>query len=181
MKLDWKYHPGTQLAILELDVEPSLRYETPDGGQTINKFVNGELEETFHMFSSEHKFLDYNEHPDCGMEQTDFDPAWPDELAWLADTFPDLVGANSTNQYNRMGVDGAVQGWDDYDLFAESEESPDPLCYNKGLFWWKHKETGKIYRTGRGQPQIPDIMHPKIYGPFEVTLEDVAEHNGTVL
>ena len=181
MKLNWKYRPETQIASLELDVEPPLRYETPDGGQTINKFADGVLVDTFHMFGPDNKFLNFNKHPDCGMKQTDFDPAWPAELAWLEETFPTLVGAGSTNQFNRMGVDGAVQGWEDYDLLAESSENPDPLCYDRGVVWWKHKETGKIYRTGRGHPQIPDTMYPKIYGPFEVTLEDIAEHNGTVL
>ena len=181
MKLDWKYDTEAKNAILNLEVEPPLRYETPDGGQTINKFVDGILTNTFHIFGPERKFLTFNSDPDCGMEATDFDIDWPGELAWLEDTFPEQVHADSENTFNRMGVDGAVQGWEDYDLIAESDENPDRLCYDQGLVWRRHKTTEKIYRCGRGQPQIPDIMYPKIYGPFEVTLDDIAEHNGTVL
>ena len=48
MILNWKYNVETKIAYV--DVVPGLRYETPDGGQTINKLVDGEIVETFHKF-----------------------------------------------------------------------------------------------------------------------------------
>lgn len=182
--LDWKYDPNTQISSVDLDVEPPLRYETPDGGQTITKFVNGVATDTFHMFGPDRKFLSYNADPNCGMSVTDFDTNWPAELDWLLETFAEIVDVDVDPKYqtNRMCVNGAVQSWSDYNIIAESPANPDPLCYGQGLVWRQHKTTGKIYRCARGQPQIPDSMYPKIYGPFEITtLDDIAEHAGTML
>lgn len=180
MRLNWTYNPDTQIASLELAADPALKYETPDGGQTINKFVDGVLTTTFHIFGPDRKFLGFNSDPNCGMTAIDFDTNWPAELIWLEDTFPELVNGDSVNP-NRMMVDGAYQGWDGFDIIATCSGVNEPLLYEQDMIWRKDKATGKIYRCGQGQPRIPDSMYPKIYGPFEVTLEDIADHGGTVL
>ena len=91
MILDWKYNVETKIAAV--DVVPGLRYETPDGGQTINKFVDGELVDTFHKFGPDRKFKGFDlEGGAFGLPSSEINDEWPSEVAWLASAYPDAVG-----------------------------------------------------------------------------------------
>ena len=91
MILDWKYNVETKIATV--DVVPGLRYETPDGGQTINKFVDGELVDTFHKFGPDRKFKGFDlEGGAFGLPSSEINDEWPSEVAWLASAYPDAVG-----------------------------------------------------------------------------------------
>jgi len=92
MILDWQYNVNTKIA--SVDVVPGLRYETPDGGQTINKFVDGELVSTFHKFGPDKKFTgaDPQGSGRFGIPADEIYDDWPAEVMWIAKTYPDVVG-----------------------------------------------------------------------------------------
>jgi hypothetical protein len=91
MILDWKYDVEARLA--SVDVVPGLRYETPDGGQTINKFVDGKLVDTFHKFGPDRKFKGFDLNGGAfGIPLDEIKDEWPAEVQWLAETYPDVVG-----------------------------------------------------------------------------------------
>ena len=97
MKLDWTYNAETRKA--RTDITLNLYYESLLGGQTIHKYVNGELVQTFHKFGPDKKFTGFvgKGDPLHGMPatnetyQTD---EWIPELLSLAELYPEIVGEN---------------------------------------------------------------------------------------
>jgi hypothetical protein len=198
MKLDWIYNPTTKIA--RVDITAALYYETPDGGQTINKFEDGLLTETFHKFGEGKKFLTYNFDPDCGHDMTKLTDNWPTEIKMLCTNYSDIVGEEThSNTYltetgefetrqspvpvvsdswrvttNRLCIPGSVQGWWDWEKIADSSINLDDTC-KFGMTWRKHKTTGKIVRAGTNQPQIPCCMWPMIHYE-EVDESDITAH-----
>jgi len=198
MKLDWIYNPTTKIA--RVDITDALYYETPDGGQTINKFEDGQLTETFHKFGEGKKFLTYNFDPDCGHDMTKLTDNWPTEIKMLCTNYSDIVGEEThSNTYltetgefetrqspvpvvsdswrvttNRLCIPGSVQGWWDWEKIADSSINLDDTC-KFGMTWRKHKTTGKIVRAGTNQPQIPCCMWPMIHYE-EVDESDITAH-----
>ena len=205
MKLDWIYNPDTKIATVELPTTPALKYETPDGGQTINKFEDGILVDTFHKFGPDTKFHTFNTDPGCG-EPPFADDGWPAELHILANRYPHIVGpwnngvttgyldrngdlvdvgknsgpivgADQPITINRLAISGSVQGWWGWDEIAVSSKKLDATCYF-GIHWLKNQITGKIIRTGSQHPQVPCCMFPMVHGPFEVDESDISLHDG---
>lgn len=91
MKLNWTYDVEKRLATTT--ITPELYYTTPDGGQTINKYVNNELVQTFHKYGPEHKFTAITDETGHHTQLSeDFVDEWPAEVKWLSDTYPEIVG-----------------------------------------------------------------------------------------
>lgn len=206
MILNWKYDVKTKIAFV--DIVPGLRYETPDGGQTINKFVDGELVDTFHKFGPEIKFTGYSPDSSHGMKREDFNDEWPSEAAWLAIEYPEVVGPlisdwdmgflhedgeihdigkkrgmgvvspDNPISINRICLPASVQEWWGWEQIARSNKNIDEACHGQGVRWMRNKETGKIVRVGDGQPQVPCCVYPVMHGPYEVDASDIALHNG---
>jgi hypothetical protein len=200
MKLDWIYNPTTK--ITRLDITATLYYETPDGGQTIKKFEDGQLADTFYKYGKDITFLGHNPDPDCGHDMTDskFEDAWPDQMRMLCEVYPDIAGTPAFSEtcltetgdletrpapvsvvsddlhvsINRMGVPGSVQGWWDWEVIYTSSINLDDTC-KYGMTWRKHKTTGKIVRAGTNHPQIPCCMWPMIHYE-EVDESDTTAH-----
>ena len=186
MKLDWNYNHTTRIA--RVDITATLYYETPDGGQTIKKFEDGQLTKTFHKYGEDKKYLTHNPNPDCGHDMLETIDPWPDEMKMLCATYPEIVGEEAYSatcltetgetetrpgivpvvsneihvSINRMGIPGSVQGWWDWEKISESPTIVDDTCVH-GVVLRKHKITGKIVRSGQGHPQIPCCMWPMIH------------------
>jgi hypothetical protein len=198
MKLDWIYNPTTK--ITRVDITDALYYETPDGGQTINKFEDGQLTKTFHKYGEDKKFLDHNPDPNCGYDMTKLNDNWPDEIKFLCANYSDIIGEEAhsdtclteTGEFetrqspvpvvsdslrvttNRMCIPGSVQGWWDWEKISELSINLDDTC-KYGMTWRKHKTTGKIVRSGTNHPQVPCCMFPMIHYE-EVDESDIATH-----
>lgn len=208
MILNWTYNAETKIAAV--DVVPGLRYETPDGGQTIDKFVDGELVDTFHKFGPEAKFTGFSNDSSHGMEAGTYRDEWPTEAAWLAVEYPEVVGPLITDwdlgfldvngnirgvgekwgmgvvspdnpvSVNRICVPASVQEWWGWEQIAHSTKNIDETCHELGVRWMRNIESGKIVRVGHGQPQIPCCVFPTMHGPFEVDISDIALHDGII-
>ena len=208
MILNWTYNAETKIAAV--DVVPGLRYETPDGGQTIDKFVDGELVDTFHNFGPEAKFTEFSNDSSHGMEAGTYRDEWPTEAAWLAVEYPEVVGPLITDwdlgfldvngnirgvgekwgmgvvspdnpvSVNRICVPASVQEWWGWEQIAHSTKNIDETCHELGVRWMRNIESGKIVRVGHGQPQIPCCVFPTMHGPFEVDISDIALHDGII-
>ena len=89
MELHWKYNPNTRIAKAIINEE--LYYETPDGGQTINKYVNGEFVRAFHKYGEDQKFTSYDATSNHLGYVHSLDE-WNPEITWLAKTYSKEVG-----------------------------------------------------------------------------------------
>jgi hypothetical protein len=204
MELHWKYNPNTKIA--KAIVNEELYYETPDGGQTINKYVNGEFVRAFHKYGEDKKFTNYEVTSNHLGYKHDLDE-WNSEITWLANTYSNEVGSihmpwtdgyinsrgviedvgitrgygvNNTEDkqaVNRMGLSCKVQEWWGWDLIAYSTKELDN-CHGFGLVWRKNKQTNEIVRVGGGQPQVPCCVYPVIHGPWTVDDSDIELHEG---
>jgi hypothetical protein len=206
MILDWKYNVETKIAAV--DIVPGLRYETPDGGQTINKFVDGEIVETFHKFGPENKFTGFSRDSTHGMQLGEYFDEWPDEVSWLAAEYPEAVGPLISDwdlgflevdgeirdvgkrrgmgvvspdkpvSINRICQPAWVQEWWGWEQIARTDKCLDEACHGIGMRWMRNKETGEIVRVGNEQPQVPCCVFPTMHGPYKVDSSDIALHDG---
>ena len=204
MELHWKYNPNTKIAKAIINEE--LYYETPDGGQTINKYVNGEFVRAFHKYGEDKKFTNYD-HTSNHLGYAHTLDEWNPEITWLAKTYskevgtmhmpwhdgyinsrgeledvgiPRGYGVNNTEDkqaVNRMGLSCKVQEWWGWDIIAYSTKELDN-CHGFGLLWRKNRQTGEIVRVGGGQPPVPCCVYPLIHGPWTVDESDIDLHNG---
>ena len=161
MILNWKYNVETKIAYV--DVVPGLRYETPDGGQTINKLVDGEIVETFHKFGPENKFTGFSRDSTHGMDPTTYRDEWPTEAAWLAVEYPEVVGPlisdwdlgflevdgeirdvgkrrgmgvvspDNPVSVNRICLPASVQEWWGWERIASTTKNLDEACHGMGM------------------------------------------------
>ncbi len=207
MELKWVYDPNTRIS--KTEITSDLYYTTDDGGQTIKKYVNGELVKTMHKYGPDRKFDNVAPtgiHVDnIGQDE------WPEEVIWLSETYPEKVGIlyqywqngykNKNGEIEDIGVErgmgilsednpisinricqpASIQEWWDYDTIAQSPVDVDEDCGGTGVKWIRHKVTGQIYRVGGGHPLFPCCMFPKIHGPWPVDESDIELHKGKYL
>lgn len=205
MKLNWTYDPNTREA--KTVITDSLYYTTNNGGQTINKFVDGILDRSFHKYGEGNTFTETSH---TGRHAEFLDDDWPNEVAWLSKTYPEIVGKlyqdwdngfkNRKGQIedigskrgfgitdpdelisiNRMCAPANFIEWWGWELIAFSEEKLDEDS-PKGVVWMKNNDTGEIVRVSAAHPPMPCCVFPKIHGPWPVTEDDIKEHGGVML
>lgn len=207
MKLDWTYDPNTREA--KTVITDTLYYTTNDGGQTINKFVNDKLAKTFHKYGKDDKFS--NVAPTgIHIEVSTHADKWPTEVEWLAETYPEIVGnlyidwnngfknkdgriedvgrtrgfgitdTDELISINRLCAPANFTEWWDWEVIATSKKQIDEDCTD-GMIWRKNKNTGEIVRVSTNHPPMPCCVYPRIHGPWPVTIEDIAEHDGVMI
>lgn len=205
MELKWVYDPNTRIS--KTQITPNLYYTTNDGGQTIKKYVDGQFVKDIHKYGPDKKFM---ETAMSGIHVENFNmDEWPDEVNWLAETYPEVVGelhrewdkgflnrngeiedigkvrgngvlsAEKPISINRICQPASIQEMWDYDVVAFSDKDVAEDCRGMGTQWVKHKETGQIYRMGRGQVPYPCCAYPTVHGPWPVDESDIDLHNGT--
>jgi hypothetical protein len=204
MELPWTYDPHTRL--MKVIIDDTLYYETYDGGQTINKYVNNELVNTIHKYGPDEKFttpvLTGNHR-----EGVPYDSGWSEELLFLSQNYSDKLGEfmpewtdgfmNKNGELeavgikrgsginnlierlsvNRLCLPSKITEYWDWPVIASSSKQIDEHCPN-GVVWRRHKDTGKIIRTSSGASPHPCDVFPLIHGPFEVDESDIALHDG---
>lgn len=205
MKLDWVYDPNTRVSKVTINSE--LYYTTNDGGQTIHKYINNELVDTFHKYGPDYKFANVN-FTGSHLKSDEYLDPWPEEVKWLTDTYPNIVGKwyrdwdkgylNKKGELegvgtirgmgivspelpisvNRICQPASVQEMWDYEQIAFTEESPYEDCHGGGLKWMKHKVTGQIVRMGAMLVPYPCCAFPSVHGPWPVDESDIEKHNG---
>jgi len=208
MELKWIYDPSTRIS--KTVITDSLYYTTDDGGQTIKKYMDGELVNTFHKYGPDHKFM--TTAFEGGMHMHGHMDEWIDEVEYIAQTYPDIVGplirdwekgyknkygqiedvgvhrgmgvlsADNPVSINRICQPASIQEMWDYEIIATSPNDIDEDCRGLGVRWVKHKETGQIYRMGGGNMvPYPCCAFPTIHGPWPVDESDITLHGGTFL
>ena len=203
MQLDWVPNYEENRLTFEID---NLRYTTIDGGQNIDKYIDGEFDK---------RIRQYPEKPEDWVQPHMSPPLvpkhdeWGPELEWLTKTYPEQLGercdsyeyrerdgsittetfvrgqgANNWDDLisvNRMGMPASVQERWDWTPIAKSLGKVENAPY--GLVWSKHKDTGEILRHGQAQ-NCPCHVFPQIYVPVLVTQEDleqdIANFEGTI-
>lgn len=203
MELHWTYDPDKRLATTT--ITDSLYYSTVDGGQTINKYENGVLVDTFHKYGKDNKFTQINW---LGNHSNEREHTWEKELERLSELYPQVVGKlysywkDGFNNRNGdivdigiqrgMGVNNPIDKisvnrlccpaneteWWDWDIVAITDADVAEDCMGRGTVWRKNKETKKLVRTSMGTPPYPCCVHPVIHGPYEVDDSDIDLHKG---
>lgn len=198
MQLIWNWDPEVKMATAI--VNSSLQYKSPDGGQTIMKYVDGNLVNTFHKYGPDNKFAEFSA---SGMH-TDLGPnTWGDEVVWLSQNYADILGPfmgyydqgfrnrdgglddvgkmrgfgvnNPSDKIsvNRMLAPANLTEWWDWDTIAITAVDGHPDCQGRGMVWRKNYKTGEIVRVSAGNPPYPCCCFPTIYGPYPVAEEDL--------
>lgn len=194
MELKWNWDAKNKMASAYVD--NTLHYKTPDGGQTIHKYVNNALVKTFHKYGSDKKFTDYSP---SGLHTGDGSvDEWPAEVQWLADNYSNKLGEFNpkydegfrerdgslvdagkmrgfgvNNMSDKISVNRTLAAaniteWWDWDVVGVSPDDAAPECQGRGTIWRKNYKTGKIVRTSSGTPPFPCCCFPVIYGPWEL-------------
>ena len=206
MRLDWTYDIGTRTAKTVINDE--LYYTTIDGGQTIDKYVDGELVRTFHKYGPDKK---YTTKASNGWHNDELrTDSWTGEVVWLSRYHHASVGKlyspwvnGIKNKHGELELVGTSCGgfgvtnpeelisvcrlvspadtgeWWDWDIIATNINYNDDDTYNEGVVWRKHKTTGQIVRVGSNQCHIPTCVYPTIHGPFVVSDSDIIDKYGT--
>lgn len=187
MLLDWKYDVNTK--VMRLDIRSYLYYVAIEGGRTINKFVNGQLEKTFIYVEKEDE--------------------WLKEITWLSDNCSDVVGiqyvcwedgylnregkregygihrgngvvsVEKPISIDRLGIPANIQEWWDWEDIALGPNISEDTCF-RGIIWKRNKLTGEIVRTSRSNGPMPNLKYPIIHGPYSVDITDIDKNNGWV-
>jgi hypothetical protein len=206
MQLKWTYDVANRLATTT--ITDNLYYTTPDGGQTINKYVDGVLVKSFHKYGEENKFThvtdDTGHHMVVDSSQVD---EWPEEVEWLARNHGDVVGElysdwdkGFLNVNGDIDDVGKLRGFgitnpDDKisinRLCCPANEvewwdwetiamgpDVDDDCMDRGTWWRRNKKTGEIVRTSGQTPPYPCCVHPVVHGPYTVDESDIEKNNG---
>lgn len=205
MELKWNWDPDAKLATAH--VNESLKYTTPDGGQTINKYVDGTLVKTMHKYgSADNKFsepaLGTGRHIEGVIDE------------WMTEEVPYLIqnhgkelgeyvdgsvtgyrtkdgdiedvgtqrGMGVTNATDKIGVNrlfaaANITEWWDWEVIATSNK------YSEEGFpyeWKRNIKTNEIVRVSASTPPYPCCVFPQVYGPYPVTdLEaDLVKYEG---
>ena len=194
MQLDWVPNYSENRLTFEID---NLKYTTVDGGQNIDKYIDGEFDRRIRQFSEKPEdWLQPHMSPPMSPESDE----WGPEIDWLIQTYPEQLGercdsyeyrerdgsittetfirgqgANNWEDLisvNRLGQPASVQERWDWNQIAVSslvvENAPN------GLTWSKHIETGEIIRHGTSQ-NCPCHVFPQIYVPVVISEEDLKE------
>lgn len=197
MQLDWVPNYEENRLTFEID---NLRYTTVDGGQNIDKYIDGEFNKRIRQFPE--KPADWLQpHMSPPMEAPGDE--WCAELQWLLDTYPNIIGArHDSYEYrlrdgstitesfvrgqgvnnlddligvNRLGIPASVQErWDWTEIAQTGYCTLEDAKFKEaphGLSWSKHNDTGEIIRHGSGQ-NCPCHVFPEIYVPVVID-EDV--------
>ena len=192
MQLDWV--PNYQENRLTFEID-NLRYTTIDGGQNIDKYIDGEFDKRIRQFPEKPAdWLQPHMSPPLRPEHDE----WGPEIDWLIQTYPEQLGERCDSyQYkerdgsittetfirgqgannwddlisvNRLGQPASVQERWDWTQIACSLTEVDNAP--NGLAWSKHNDTGEIIRHGSAQ-NCPCHVFPKIYVPVVVNEEDL--------
>jgi len=206
MELIWKYDPNTKVA--KCIINESLYYETPDGGQTINKYYDSQLVDVIHKYGDE--TLKFTTVAPTGnhLNSGEF-YRWIDEIIFLSQSYPDIVGklylpwkngfknkdgdieavgverglgVNNPEDMlsiNRLCIPSNITEWWDWDIIAYNDEWISEDSYGRGILWRKNRTTGEIVRVGNGQSPMPCCVYPLIYGPWPVEESDIEANGGT--
>jgi len=207
MKLTWKYDPNTKVA--KCVINESLYYETPDGGQTINKYYNSQLVNVIHKYGDE--TLKFTTMAPAGnhLNLEEFIDGWVDEVIFLSETYPDIVGKlylswkngfknkdgniegvgelrgfgvndlEDMLSINRLCIPSNITEWWDWDIIAFKDQRENETFYEKRLCWKKNRTTGEVVRVGDGQSPVPCCVFPLIHGPWPVEESDIEANGGT--
>lgn len=204
MELKWVYDPNTRIS--KTQITPELYYTTNDGGQTIKKYVNNELVNTFHKYGPDFKFTETawsGTHIDnIGLDE------WTDEVRWIAENYKDVVGeflpywdkgflnkngeiedigktrgmgvlsADKPISINRICQPSSVQEMWDYEEIAYTDKDVAEDCRGTGTRWMRHKETGQVVRMAKGLVPFPCCAFPTVHGPWPVDESDIDTHGG---
>lgn len=205
MRLNWTYNPETRTATTVID--ESLSYQTSDGGQSIKKFVDGELVKTFWKYGPKNVFMTKAENgwhiPDNRRD------TWTGEIVWLSKRYTDIVGKvydkwtegirNREGNLIMVGEDCGGYGvtdpeekmsvcrlaapadyseWWDYDPIAYSKDYNEEDTYGEGVVWRQHHVTKEIVRVGTNQGPMPNCVYPMIHGPYVVNRADIVKKRG---
>ena len=194
MQLDWVSNYSENRLTFEID---NLKYTTVDGGQNIEKYIDGEFDKRIRQFPNEPEdwLQPHKEQP----TSADNDE-WCAELNWLLKTYPEELGercesyeyrerdgsittetfvrgqgANNWDDLvsvNRIGIPASVQERWDWTELAKSHIKRKNAPY--GLTWSKHNDTNEIIRHGSLQ-NCPCHVFPQIYVPVVINEEDLQE------
>lgn len=202
MELKWSYDPVAKLATAY--VNESIKYTTPDGGQTVYKYVDGTLVKTMHKYGADNKFMTSHregKHIDNVVDE------WGSEVEYLIKNHSKelgeyvdgrLTGYRNKNgdleaigQHRGQGVNNAedkigvnrlfaaanVTEWWDWEVIAESKKLTEE---GLEIQWKKNTKTNEIVRVSAGTPPFPCCVYPQIHGPYSVVdLEkDLSEYDG---
>lgn len=203
MELKWSYDPDAKLATANLN--QTTKYTTPDGGQTINKYVDGNLVKTIHKYGPDKKFTEYA--PSGKHIDTDFRDEWFDEIDYLIEHHQHDVGPyipSSDEGYrtkdgnlegigeargfginnpvdkicvNRLLAAANITEWWEWQTVATTDKD---FGFERPIIWKRNWKTGAVVRVSEGNPPYPCCCYPTIYGPYPVAdLDaDMLEHNG---
>ena len=162
MQLDWVPNYSENRLTFEID---NLRYTTVDGGQNIDKYIDGEFDRRIRQFPDKDivgvKVLStrYRNRKDEVVEQNTI---WGQG----ANNEIDLVPVN------RIGIPASVQERWDWTELAKSHIKRENAPF--GLTWSKHNDTNEIIRHGSLQ-NCPCHVFPQIYVPVVINEEDLQE------
>jgi len=205
MELKWSYDPNAKLATA--NVNASIKYTTADGGQTVNKYVDGVLVKTMHKYGPDHKFSDS---APTGRHVENVKDEWMDEIEYLIQNHSlDLgqfvegaytgyrtkngdiealgeqrgMGVNNTTDkigVNRLLAAANITEWWDWEVIAASTLESE---VGRNYEWKRNLTTNEIVRVSSGNPPFPCCVYPEIHGPYPVTdLEaDLAAYQGTLI
>ena len=199
MQLDWVSNYEENRLTFEID---NLKYTTVDGGQNIDKYVDGEFNKRIRQFPD--KPADWLQPHMSPPMVPEFDE-WSDEINWLLKQYPEQLGErcyhhnDNRDSYQYKERDGSIttetfvrgQGVNNWvDLIsvnrlgmpASVQERWDWIEIAKsldkvenapnGLAWSKHKDTGEILRHGQAQ-NCPCHVFPQIYVPVVILKEEL--------
>lgn len=194
MQLDWVPNYSENRLTFEID---NLRYTTVDGGQNIDKYIDGEFDRRIRQFPDEPEdwLQPHKEQPISGDNDE-----WCTELDWIIENYKDIVGVKvlstryrnredevveqntiwgqgANNEIdlvpvNRMGIPASVQERWDWTELAKSHIKRENAPF--GLTWSKHNDTNEIIRHGSLQ-NCPCHVFPQIYVPVVINEEDLQE------
>lgn len=193
MQLDWVVDYSENRLTFEID---NLRYTTVDGGQNIDKYIDGEFAVRLRQFPNQPEdYVAPMQSPPVECP----DDEWPPEMLWLIETYPEQLGEyipateyrqrdgsidvfdkvlgmgqnNTVDKIavNRMGIPANIQERWDWDQIGSStmDQSEDSMF---GTVWIRHKETGEIQRIATGQC-VPCHVFPKVVPPVTIELSDL--------
>ena len=192
MQLDWVPNYEENRLTFEID---NLKYTTVDGGQNIDKYIDGEFDKRIRQFPE--KPADWIQ-PHMSPPMVPTNDEWGPEIDWLIQTYPEQLGercdsykykerdgsittetfvrgqgANNWDDLisvNRIGIPASVQERWDWTVIAKSNDKTENAP--QGLSWSKHNDTGEIIRHGSSQ-NCPCHVFPAIYVPVVVDEEDL--------
>jgi len=189
MELNWTYDVETKLMTFILN--DSIKYVATSGGLRIDKHQDGEIVETF-IRRNRKEFSEITDVPE------DSERSWGEELNWLCEEHPDIVGENymdwdkgfinregelvdigmSRGQgvnnptdkiaVNRLGIPANITENWDWEHIGQFDDEK--------IKFLKNIKTGKIIKVDWSNMMIPCDVFPEIYGPYESSEEEFEKY-----